>query len=66
MAVCERPPIETRNRKMKREDFLKAFAEMSPEDQASIRAELVGKAAQQGAWDLTAVCHEMMQKMKCC
>lgn len=51
---------------MKREDFLKAFAEMSPEDQASIRAELVGKAAQQGAWDLTAVCHEMMQKMKCC
>lgn len=30
---------------MKREDFLKAFAEMSPEDQDAIRAEIVGKGA---------------------
>ncbi len=43
---------------MKREDFLKAFAEMSPEDQEAIRAELIGKAA-----DPTAMCHNMMERI---
>ena len=45
---------------MKREDFFKAFAEMSPEDQEAIRAELIGKAAA----DPMAMCQGMMQKIK--
>ncbi len=53
---------------MKREDFLKAFAEMSPGDQEAIRMELIVKVASQEAVDPMAMCQEMMQKMKgkCC
>lgn len=51
---------------MTREDFLKAFAELAPEEQESIRNALAGKAAPQGVWDSMAMCQEMMQKMKCC
>ncbi len=49
---------------MNRADFLRAFGEMSPEDQEAIRAELAGKAASQEAWDPMAVCQGMMEKMK--
>ncbi len=49
---------------MNRADFLKAFGEMSPEDQEAIRAELAGKAASQEAWDPMAICQGMMEKMK--
>ena len=53
---------------MNREDFLKAFADMSPGDQEAIRAELFGKRASQETGDPMAMCQEMMQKMKgkCC
>lgn len=51
---------------MTRADFLKAFADLSPAEQESIRNELVGNVASQGARDSTAMCQEMMQKMKCC
>lgn len=37
---------------MKREELIKAFAEMSSEDQEAIRAELIGKAADPIATDL--------------
>lgn len=43
---------------MKRQDFIKAFAEMSTEDQEAIRAELIGKAA-----DPIAKCHSMMEQI---
>ncbi len=59
---------------MKREDFLKAFAEMSPEDQEAIRAELTGKGAPQEAGSpcgpmgmpegMKEHMMEMMEKMK--
>ncbi len=49
---------------MKRADFLKAFGELSPEDQEAIRAELAGKAASQEALDPMAMCQGMMEKMK--
>ena len=49
---------------MNRADFLKAFGEMSPEDQEAIRAELAGKAASQEALDPMAMCQGMMEKMK--
>ncbi len=49
---------------MNRADFLKAFGEMSPEDQEAIRAELAGKAASQEAWDPMAMCQGMMEEMK--
>ena len=49
---------------MNRADFLKAFGEMSPEDQEAVRAEVAGKAASQDAWDPMAVCQGMMEKMK--
>lgn len=53
---------------MKREDLLKAFAEMSPEDQDAIRGELIGKQASDKTGDPMAVCWEMMRTMKgkCC
>ena len=51
---------------MTREELLKAFAELPLEEQESIRKTLTGEAASQGAWDSTAMCQEMMQKMKCC
>ena len=51
---------------MTREEFLKAFAELSPEERESIRKTLTGEAAPQGTCDSTAMCQEMMQKMKCC
>lgn len=51
---------------MTSEELLKAFAELSPEEQESIRKTLTGEMASQGAWDSTALCQEMMQKMKCC
>ena len=50
---------------MTKEDFLKAFAELSPEERESIRDALTRKAASQGV-DSMAMCQEMMQKMKCC
>jgi len=51
---------------MKREDFLKAFARLSVEEQESICAELVGKIGPQGGRDPQATCRQMMQQMKCC
>ena len=53
---------------MNREDFLKAFADMSPGDQEAIRAELIGRKASHEMGDPMAICHEMMEKMKgkCC
>ncbi len=48
---------------MNREDFLKAFAEMSPEDQETIRAELIGKGASHETGDPMAMCHAMMEKI---
>ena len=48
---------------MKREDFLKAFADMSPGDQEAIRMELIGKVASQEAVDPMAMCHAMMEKI---
>ena len=53
---------------MKREDFLKAFADMSPGDQEAIRAELIGRGASHETGDPMAMFQEMMQKMKgkCC
>ena len=53
---------------MKREDFLKAFADMSLGDQEAIRAELIGRKASYEMGDPMAMCQEMMQKMKgkCC
>jgi hypothetical protein len=48
---------------MKREDVLKAFAELSPEDQEAIRAELTGKGTSQGTGDPMAMCHGMMEKI---
>ncbi len=53
---------------MKREDFLKAFADMSPGDQEAIRAELIGRKASHEMGDPMAMCQEIMQKMKgkCC
>ncbi len=49
---------------MKREDFLKAFADMSLGDQEAIRAELIGRKASYEMGDPMAMCQEMMQKMK--
>lgn len=49
---------------MNKEDFLKAFTEMSSEDQEAIRAELIAKEARQEAADPMAMCREMMNKMK--
>ncbi|MFQ5801560.1 MAG: hypothetical protein ACE5JQ_01525 [Candidatus Methylomirabilales bacterium] len=49
---------------MKREELLKAFAEMSSEDQEAIRVELIRTGASRGAWDPMAMCHDMMEKMK--
>ncbi len=49
---------------MKKEDLLKAFAEMSPGDQDAIRAELIGKQASDKPRDPIAVCWETMWKMK--
>lgn len=49
---------------MKREDFVTAFAELSAEEQESIRAELLGEL--QGGWNPKAMCRQMMQQMKCC
>ncbi len=49
---------------MNRADFLKAFGDMSPEDQEAIRAELARKAASQEALDPMAMCQGMMEKMK--
>lgn len=51
---------------MTSEDFLKAFAQMSPEDQDSIRAELTGKAGPLGERNPMATCRGLMEKMKCC
>lgn len=67
---------------MKRDDFLRAFAEMSAEDQEAIRVELFEneRTAKEGpccpdamksmmsGWKPTAECREMMAKMKgnCC
>ncbi len=48
---------------MKKEDFLKAFAEMSSEDQEAIRAELIGKGASREAADPMAMWHRMMEKI---
>jgi hypothetical protein len=48
---------------MEKQDFLKAFAEMPPEDQEAIRSELIGEGAPLEAGDPMAMCHEMMQKM---
>ncbi len=48
---------------MKREDFLKAFAEMTPEDQDAIRAELIGKGASQETGEPLAMCHAMMENI---
>jgi DUF2892 family protein len=64
--VWEQTRSERRKTKMTREDFLMAFAELSPEEQESIRNALTGKVASQGVWDSMAMCQEMMQKMKCC
>ena len=49
---------------MKTADFLKAFGEMSSEDQEAIRAELWGKAASQETRDPMAMCHGLVEKMK--
>lgn len=48
----------------KRKDFLKAFAELSPEDQEAIRGEIIEKGALQETGDPVSMCHEMMEKMK--
>ncbi len=48
---------------MKKEDFLRAFTEMSSEDQEAIRAELIAKGARQEAADPMAMCHSMMEKI---
>ena len=49
---------------MNKEDFVRAFTEMSAEDQEAIRAELIAKGARQEAADSMATCREMMDKMK--
>jgi hypothetical protein len=49
---------------MKKEDFLRAFTEMSSEDQEAIRAELIAKGARQEVADPMAMCREMVDKMK--
>ena len=51
---------------MNKEEFLKAFAELSAEDQNAVRAELTGKGASEeteAAGGPMAMCHEMMAKM---
>ncbi|MFQ5656453.1 MAG: hypothetical protein ACE5G5_02850 [Candidatus Methylomirabilales bacterium] len=48
---------------MKREDFLKAFAEMSPEDQEAVRAGLIGKGSSQETADPMAMCQRIMEKI---
>ncbi len=51
---------------MMRDDFLKAFFEMSPEDQEAIRAELVGSASTAGPAPCSpgAMKQHMMEMMK--
>lgn len=49
---------------MNKEDFVRAFTQMSSEDQEAIRAELIAKGARQEAADPMATCREMMDKMK--
>ena len=52
---------------MKREDFLKAFAGMSLEDQEEIRTEITKKretGEEETGGGPMAICHEMMEKMK--
>lgn len=48
---------------MNKEDFVRAFTEMSVEDQEAIRAELIAKGARQEAADSMATCREMMDQM---
>ncbi len=49
---------------MIREDFLKAFAEMSPGDQEAIRKELVEETAAEDPRDSMEMCREIMEEMK--
>ncbi len=57
---------------MNKDDLLKALADLSPEDQEAIRAELTkGETAEEeagAACPPMAMCKEMMEKMggKCC
>lgn len=48
---------------MKREDFLRAFAELPPENQEAIRIILSGQGVPRETWVPMAMCHEMVAKM---